>query len=478
MKKTGDYALRLWQLPESMWPKETTKDEITLVREFEGHSDIVRAVCYLPDGKHVLSVSRDDNLRKWEMQTGKGVSRLMIDGYFAAAAFSADGRLVAVGSNSGQQDLLIEVWDVQNKKKLYSYKADFQWITRLTISPDGHYLAAGGNPGQVILWDLRTGKEIHKLDMRCRIVTEIEFSPDGKTLACDGRSPERLTLWDIETGKQSQEFTLPNKYPLFSLRFSSDGKLILAGQSAGTLRLFDVGKKDPVKSFRPAEGGVIQAHFLNGNRFVLIAAGNNDKALRLLDLETGLVLATTVLGKDVISHISISPDGRYAVSGSGETWNEKTGQHEGIGDYTLRLWRLPERVWPKAAAIPKVPIPDGPVEMIRKYSGHETGNPGKTAATAVAFSPNGLLLASGGEDGQMRIRELATGKVLHRIKATDNINWRALSFSSDSTRLLSGSTDLLQIWDVKTGQLVKRLFVVGRIQEPFSYRMASEFAVL
>jgi WD40 repeat protein len=42
-----------------------------------GHSDYVYSVAYSPDGKHIVTGSRDDTVKVWDSQTGKEVSALL-----------------------------------------------------------------------------------------------------------------------------------------------------------------------------------------------------------------------------------------------------------------------------------------------------------------------------------------------------------------------------------------------------------------
>ena len=44
-----------------------------------GHSDWVFSVAYSPDGKHIVSGSKDKTVKVWDSQTGKEVSVLFCD---------------------------------------------------------------------------------------------------------------------------------------------------------------------------------------------------------------------------------------------------------------------------------------------------------------------------------------------------------------------------------------------------------------
>jgi WD40 repeat protein len=162
----------------------------------------VVAAAFTPDGKTLVSIAIPDEIRLWDVATGKQ-SKLQktdqeIGGFFpnAGAAFSPDVRTVATSRHG---DTTITLWEVATGKARSTLKGQAN-VASFTFSPDGKTLASGDEKGTIKFWDVTSGKESASFTAHAGTVICLAFSVAGDVLASGG-ADKKIKLWDTPKAK-------------------------------------------------------------------------------------------------------------------------------------------------------------------------------------------------------------------------------------------------------------------------------------
>jgi WD40 repeat protein/serine/threonine protein kinase len=368
-------------------------------------------------------------------------------------AFSADGRLLAMGRIDGSI-LLSDPCDDRPPRELASGGPG---IESLAFSPDGSRLAAGRQDCSLTIWELPSGHilsrtacgnapitllafgldgqtlitregnrtlALRRLDsVATRIVLEglegtasyVAVSPDGRKLAAAGWD-QQATLWDLTSGR------LCELYPghidfLNNLLFTPDSKaVVLSGDDPRVRIWWAASSQNPRRSLtgHPVEAWAVA--FSPDSK--ILASGSDDKTIKLWNIETDQLMATLKGYGATVTSVAFSPSGDRLASAS--------------LDGTVRVWSL-RKAGDSISA--ESTVLRGHTDRVR----------------SVAFAPDGRTLASAGSDRTVRIWEVATGRLLTTLTGPTDI-LHTVAYSPDGQTLAAGGNDqVLRLWDVATG---------------------------
>ncbi|KAH0565258.1 hypothetical protein GP486_001355 [Trichoglossum hirsutum] len=160
-------------------------------RLLEGHSAVVRAVAFSPDGQLVVSGSYDSTVKLWD--TATGAVRHTLIGHsndVTGVAFSPDGQLVVSGSG----DNTVRLWDTATGAVRHTLMGHSDYVIGVAFSPDGQLVVSGSYDKTVRLWDTATGTVCHTLKGHSGPTWSVAFSPDGRLIA-SGSADTTVGLW-------------------------------------------------------------------------------------------------------------------------------------------------------------------------------------------------------------------------------------------------------------------------------------------
>jgi hypothetical protein len=223
--------------------------------------------------------------------------------------------------------------------------------------------------------------------------TQAAFSQDGRLLASTSRDGFAI-VWDIATGRQLQKFSVEDG---FAVAFSRDAKLLATGSLHAGLKWWDVTDGANIANLVPAES--IYDLALSPDGSLLASAGW--EGLSIWDVKTKE--RTKVPNSASSISVDWSADGRYLATAGGDA--SKAGYAA-----TVRLF-------------------DNQFRQVRNFG---------SGSEAVALSPDSSLLASGGEDKVVTVREVSSGRTVKVLPGFRG-KVRSVAFTPDGGILAVGA---------------------------------------
>jgi WD40 repeat protein len=162
-----------------------------------------------------------------------------------------------------------------------------------------------------------------------------------------------------------------------------------------------------------------------------LAAGDDSGALQLFDLPAGKLAHKLSGHTDWILAVAFSPDGKQLVSGG--------------DDGQVLLWDVAAAKKALAFSIRPAPMPKGPPLPA-------------VPITAVAFRPDGKMVAAGDLAGEIHLLNPADGKLIRKLQAVHASSVSHLQFHPSGTVLGSSGRDrVIKLWNPDNGQMLANL---------------------
>jgi eukaryotic-like serine/threonine-protein kinase len=402
-----------------LWDAATGKHLATLA----GHTDLVRSITFSVDVKHLISCSAKETLA-WDLDTGKP----------APWNGPAAGAKTIEINSAGQvamvlKDKQVSVYAANSNQPLFTTAGEWAaW------EPTGKFLATTLD-NQVILRDPKSGAEIGKLSTEGKPLLSLAISGNGLRLIAT--SEQNQFAWNLPTGK----LILTAKNRGMDAVVTHDGKHLAVG-GAREVRFWNLDTGDELPRLRGLGGHVLNlAYSPDGRSFAAATGDVMVSALQKADpdsMAAAFILALTgeMMDKQPVDlRIWDAPVPEFGTPLTSDDRAVKTFEVGPKGlvavgrDADVELWSIPER------------------RMLRSFPVGE-GN-----AAAVAISPDGSTLLSGGKDQEVRTWDIGTGQARpQRFKMSKEISRIALLPDGESAAIASGNINSLVVWDYRTGK--------------------------
>ena len=417
---------------------------------FKAHRATITALDLSPDGKALVSVSRDRQIKFHDLETGNVINTIedAHQGPIYNVRFTPDGeKIITVGD-----DKLIHVWQLDetlSETLSETLVGHTGLVAALAVNPTGEMIATSGGDRAVRLWDVKR-ENLHVLQGHKQPVNAVAISPDSQFIVSGGVDAT-LRLWN----KHGQFLHSLESHTdsINALAFSPDGARLASASSDGTTRIWQELETEEAQSI------VLSGHSgtVNGVAFhpngQLVATAGNDHALRLWQTDGEPLVTRPEAHPDGLLSVAFSPDGQYLASTGWDhrvrVWTVETLATvqplilEGHLGWVLDAEFSPDGTLLATASYDNTvklwEISDGSGRLLRTFEGHQDG------VLAVTFSPSGQLLISASNDNTIRVWDVKEGFLLTTLLghtqgvrdiAVDPQAEFAVSASSDSTALI------------------------------------------
>jgi len=313
---------------------------------FNGHTDMVARVEFLPDGQQFVTAGSDNTIRFWDVATRNELRQIRCTP--RGKSFSSYGGIQLFVAQQGHLvgGYFFEFRDnaLAYAPRFWSAKTDFEQYISLSIpdisfsdaavSPDGQlgafYIYLTKQKTEVVrLYRLSDGEMLQEFDVHrdrqgdARSAAAIRFSPDGRTLAVTGRVGKSIQLWDIERGQQIWEASPTDAYGVNCISFSPDGKTVSYSHWEEPLEIRDTESGSLVKTLRVAGHRPTAVAFSPDGRFLASASNNPQPRIKIWDVDSDTVVGTLTGHPSGVraEGIAWSPDSRTLVSVTGLNTN-------------------------------------------------------------------------------------------------------------------------------------------------------------
>ncbi len=462
------------------------------------------AMRYALDGRTFMAGTEDGTMRVFDGATGEALREF----HLGKPVLVEDGWLFAKSNDSvfaaHFRDHSMAVFDASSglqKGITIQLNPHFTWVPgRVGLSPDGRWVGAGGTT-QFWLWDALTGERCLEQGFEPKLVTSFDFSADGQRVcvvagdllrlwtlpdclpqveplpigpAAPGSSSapysvrffpdsRRVAICDPRAGVRIYDPRIPlSASPLAasargglrrnSWEFSPDGRMLHVGSTA-EIHDLESGKSTSLPS--PAFGQDWEVSFNRSGSLLL--ATSTIGAPRLWDAKTGK--SAGEFPQDLPSNVRgiISPDGIRVVIGTAEGRIERLR----IGRGRARPLKLPG-ISRSSGFFPDAPsrllvLASDRARVIDVSSGRDVAGgfafPEWTRPQQFAIREDlRFLIVHDGHSSEAW--ELDRGSMTKRVTLEGAPDWKWAPTFSESGDLVAISTDVIRVWNLRTGENV------------------------
>src|ERR1043166_1446019 len=306
-------------------------------------------------------------------------------------------------------------------------------VSALAYSPDGSMLAVSGYH-EVLLHSADGSNILARLLGESPRIESLAFSTNGAMLAVAGSAPARfgeIQIWDVTAkGLAKPAEALLKAYKIapdsvYGITFSPDATKVAVGCADKTVRIIEIKDGKELLKFDSHGDWVLGTTFtVNGKRLL---TGSRDRAMKLIDAANGQFIDDINKLLEPVLCIARHPT-EDVVAYGGDTG-------------AIRVYKIAENQGRTAAK--------NDVKQIKEFE----RMPG--AVRAIAYSPDGSLIAAGGSHEEVRLYNAKDGKRAATLKGHIGAIF-TLSFNPRTNHLATAGYDgNVRIYETGKGEMLR-----------------------
>ena len=406
----------------------------TLEERLLGHTGVVSTVDWSPDSRRIVSGGSDGTARVWQLELHPTQGTLEVEGrqvYLLAAQQSQSG-LFAAFSPDGQRVLTgdvgiggVKIWDlsIEGDAEVVNVRTDEQPPVDVAYLPDGQIVASYDH-GSAAIWDVDgdATKPVTTLGPAAGSdlpVFMVAASPDGELVTMARNASPVVSVWNADEGTLAFEYDVHDDV-VTSFDWSADGRYLAVGAYGGSLQVLDADGHRVFVGHEPDAHAVQAVAFSPDGRTVAASTFNREDPatnhVSIWDWETGRIVREL----DSVGVSSMDYDG--------------SGDRLALGFF------------------------DGTVQIRDASTGdiERSFDAGSVTVMDIVFSPDGTMLATGGEDATIRLFDThAETGAQQLVLRGHGFLVSGLDFSPDGKQLVSAAPDgVVRVWALDLDELI------------------------
>ena len=426
----------------TVWQVETGEQ----IADITGHPDRVRRFCFSPCGRFLAAGNWHGAIHVWDVESGQ-LERTYAD-YGESHMypyFLPEGELITAAVSERK----IEIWHVEKSEKLDEFEHRGNRST-VHFSDSGTQLALA-NSSEIQIWTKGDNSDAHTVSTLYGHITTMDtlvFSSDEKTLAA-GLWNDNVLLWDVASKRSYRPHSEKLPGTSHHVYLSASGKLLSTCRDRNLLKVWEVGKREPIVELTASEADLMRPEAFAPTRHRL-ARADDEHSIHIWEYtptpesgseDSAWKKHTTLVGHTMsIKGLAFSLDGkRLASVAAGIPDTAKTPERD------ARLW--------------DVDAGEEITKLATKFSDSKVYGSSAGHIADIAFSPRGDIIA-GGQFGEIILWDATDGKTLMRIpQPKESRRQLTLCFSPCGEYLASGAWWQLRLqkvpirlWEVATGK--------------------------